>query len=137
MKHKVYEFEKGGHSVFCLNYHFVQCIKYRKNALVNSALIDELKQKTKTLAESYNINIDAMETDKNHIHILLSCKPTTNITKFINNWKSSTAKYLKNKYPELKKILWGDKFWSPSYCLITTGQVTLDSIKKYVENQGE
>ena len=56
--------------------------------------------------------------------------------KFINNWKS--AKALRNKFKDkIKDKLWGDTFWSGSYCLITSGQVTLDVLKKYVESQRE
>lgn len=51
--------------------------------------------------------------------------------------KGVTSRLLRQEFPELKKILGGEHFWSPSYCLITTGQVTLDKLKKYVESQGK
>lgn len=133
----IYKFDKNSHSVYSLNYHFIQCIKYRKEVLVNPVIIDELKTRTRKIAESYDIEIINMETDKDHIHILLSCKPQTNLIKFINNWKSATSKALRNRFPEIKENLWKDIFWSDSYCLITTGQVTLDILIDYVKNQGK
>jgi putative transposase len=133
-----YNFDKNAHSVYCLHYHFVQCIKYRRKALYFPEIIDELKQRTKNIAENYGIEITAMETDLDHIHILFKTKPQTDLIKFINNWKGATSKVLQNKFHEkIKNMLWSNKFWSDSYCLITTGQTTLDQLKKYVENQGE
>jgi len=132
-----YKLDKGTHSVYALSYHLIQCTKYRKNIFINLDIIDELKQRTKKIATSYGIDIINMETDKDHIHILLKSKPQTDLVKFINNWKSATSKALRNKFPEIKKKLWNDTFWSPSYCLLTTGQTTLDQLKKYVDNQGQ
>jgi len=132
-----YKLDKSSHSVYSLNYHFIQCIKYRRNILDNKEIIDELKQRTKKIAEVYDVEIINMETDKDHIHILFKNKPQSDLVKFINNWKSATAKVLRNKFPEIKKKLWKDVVWSPSYCLLTTGQTTLDQIKKYVESQGK
>jgi putative transposase len=133
-----YKFDKNAHSVYTLNYHLVQCIKYRRKVLNFPEIIEELKQRTKNIANSYDIEIISMETDLDHIHILFKTKPQTDLLKFINNWKSATAKVLRRKFvTQLKNKLWGDSFWSDSYCLITTGQTTLDQVKKYVEGQGE
>ena len=133
-----YIFDKNAHSVYTLNYHLVQCIKYRRKVLDFPEIIDELKMRTKNIAESYGCEVLAIETDLDHIHILFKAKPQTDLLKFINNWKSATAKVLRRKFiDKLKNKLWGDSFWSASYCLITSGQTTLDQLKKYVENQGE
>jgi putative transposase len=134
----IYKFEKNAHSVFTLNYHLVQCIKYRRKVLYFPEIIDELKSRTHKIAESYGIKITAIESDLDHIHILFEAKPQTDLLKFINNWKSATSKALRNKFKEkIKDKLWKNVFWSGSYCLITSGQVTLDILKKYVESQGE
>lgn len=133
-----YVFDKNAHSVYSLNYHFVQCIKYRRKVLDFPEIIEELKSRTHKIAESYDIQITCVETDLDHIHILLNCKPQTPLLKFINNWKSATSKAIRNRYYErIKDKLWKDVFWSNSYCLITTGQTTLEQVKKYVEKQGK
>jgi putative transposase len=134
----VYKFDKNAHSVYSLNYHLVQCIKYRRKVLDFPEIIDELKMRTRNIAESYGCELIAIETDLDHLHVLFKAKPQTDLLKFINNWKSATAKVLRRKfYLKIKDKLWGDVFWSDSYCLITTGQTTLDQVKKYVEGQGE
>ena len=133
-----YKFDKNAHSVYTLNYHLVQCIKYRKKVLDFPEIIDELKSRTHKIAEIYGIKITAIETDLDHIHILFTAKPQTDLLKFINNWKSATSKALRNKFKDnIKNRLWNNVFWSGSYCIITSGQVTLDILKKYVESQGK
>jgi len=133
----MYKFDKGKHSVYTLNYHLIQCVKYRQKVLTNEEIINELKERTKKIAERFGIIIVNQECDIDHIHILLKTQPQTNIVKFINAWKGATSNAIKNRFPKIKKKLWKDVFWSSSYCLITTGQVTLDQLKKYVESQGK
>ena len=133
-----YKFDKNAHSVYTLNYHLVQCIKYRRKVLDFPEIIDELKMRTKNIAETYGCEVLAIETDLDHIHVLFKAKPQTDLLKFINNWKSATSKVLQRIFHEqIKGKLWANKFWSGSYCLITTGQTTLDQVKKYVEGQGK
>jgi putative transposase len=133
-----YDFDKNAHSVYTLNYHFVQCIKYRRKVLDFPEIIEELKARTKKIADSYGITILSIETDLDHVHILFKTQPQTNLIKFINNWKSATSKVLRRKFfDRIKNKLWKNVFWSGSYCLITTGQTTLEQIKKYVEGQGK
>lgn len=133
----VYKFDKNAHSVFALNYHFVQCIKYRKKVLDFPEIIDELKSRTYGISESYGVEVLAIETDLDHVHILFKAKPQTDLVKFINNWKSATSKVLRNRFGDkIKDRLWKGVFWSRSYCLITVGQTTLEQVRMYVDGQG-
>ena len=68
-------------------------------------------------------------------HILFKATPNTSLTKVVNSIKGASARVLRNEFPETKKFLWGDSFWTPSYFLATTGQVSLDVLKAYVEAQ--
>lgn len=132
-----YTFDKSSHSVYTLNYHLIMCVKYRREIFLTDDIIDELKQRTKRISEGFGITIINQECDKDHTHILFSAKPSSNLIKFINSLKGSTSKAIRNRFPEVKKYLWKNVLWSSSYCLITTGQVTLDQLKKYVEEQGK
>lgn len=69
--------------------------------------------------------------------MIFKAKPTLNIPKYINAIKTITSREIQRRFPEIKKKLWKGMFWSRSYFLATTGQVTLDVLKKYVESQGE
>ena len=82
------------------------------------------------------------ETDKPNLKLLRpalystrNSPPRIQLSKFINSLKSVSARLLFREFPELKNQLWGGSFWSPSYFLASTGQVTLDVLKRYVENQ--
>ena len=134
---KYYEFDKTSHAVFTLNYHLIICVKYRKKIFDNEKIINELKSRTKNISNNFDIEIINQECDLDHIHILFKTKPNTDIVKFINSLKCGTANAIRHRFPEIKEKLWKEMFWSKSYCLITTGQVTLDQLKKYVENQGK
>lgn len=67
----------------------------------------------------------------------LKGQPNTELSKFINAYKSASSRFIKKKYPKIKKQLWKEYFWSRSFCLLTTGGVTVDVIKKYIESRGE
>lgn len=64
-------------------------------------------------------------------------KPTLDMPRYLNVIKTITSREMQMNFPEVKKLLWKKQFWSRSYFLATTGQVTLDQIKKYVEGQGK
>ena len=129
------ELEHGSHSVFCLNYHLVLVIKYRKK-VINDKVSERLKEIFKGVGESYDISIKEWNHDINHIHVLFTAHSDTNLSKFLNSYKSASSRIIKNEFPYIRKYLWKEYFWSPSYCLISTGGATIEVIKRYVENQG-
>ena len=103
--------------------------------LTNQKIINELKERTKKISENFEVTIINQECDNDHTRILFKATPKTNLIKFINALKGATSNAIRHRFPEVKKKLWKDIFWSKSYCLITTGQTTLDQLKKYVESQ--
>jgi putative transposase len=133
----LYKLDRGNHSVYALQYHYVQCVKYRKKALVNEAVVDLLKNQVHRIGETFGVETLNIEADKDHFHLLFKGHPRLELVKYINAIKTITAREIRRTHPELKTIIWGDHFWSPSYFLATTGQVTLDALKKYVEGQGK
>ncbi len=73
-------------------------------------------------------------SEHDHVHILFTAKPTTDRVRFVNTLKGASARRIKNEF-DLNSELWGDSFWTDSYCLISTGQVSLDALTQYVEDQ--
>ena len=131
-----YDFDSSSHSVYSLNYHLILVVKYRREIFDDDEIVDDLKSRTKNISENYGVEITNQEVDQDHIHILFSSKPTTDLVKFINALKTGTSKAIRHRF-DITDKLWKDVFWSDSYCLITTGEVTLDQLKEYVEQQGE
>jgi putative transposase len=132
----MYKLDKTGNATFSLMYHFIAVVKYRKQIFINDEIISDLKTIIKQKADNFDVEIIEQECGIDHIHILFRTKPTLEMTKFINAIKGHSSRELRKKYKEfLSDKLWGDSFWSPSYFLATTGNVTIDILKQYVENQ--
>jgi len=131
-----YDLDSSSHSVYSLKYHLILVVKYRREIFDNDDIVDELKSRTKNISGNYGVEITNQEVDQDHIHILFSSQPTTDLVKFVNALKTGTSKAIRHRF-DVSDKLWKDVFWSDSYCLITTGEVTLDQLKEYVEQQGE
>lgn len=129
-------FYTNNHSVFSLNYHLIMCIKYRKE-VINQEISLRLKEMFEYISPKYNIALEEWNHDKDHVHILFRAEPNTEISKFINAYKSASSRLIKKEYPEIKEHLWKETFWSQSFCLISTGGTTVDIIKEYIQTQGE
>ena len=131
----IMELDHNSHSVFLLYYHLVMVIKYRRKVL-NDEISERAKEIFEYIAPNYNITLEEWNHDKDHVHVLFRGQPNSEISKFINAYKSASSRLIKKEYPEIKKHLWKDMFWSQSYCLISTGGVTVDIIKEYIQTQG-
>jgi putative transposase len=128
--------DTNNHSVFLLHYHLVLVIKYRRE-VINGDISNRLKEIFEKISPNYNITIEEWEHDKNHVHVLFKAHPNSELSKFINAYKSASSRLIKKEFPEIKKKLWKEYFWSRSYCLLTTGGSPIEVIKKYIQNQGE
>lgn len=132
----MYRTDRTNNAVFALCYHFISVVKYRQKVFINEELITDLKNIIEEIATEFEVEIIEQECGEDHLHLLFRSKPTLDMTKFINILKGRSSRKIREKYKDfLKDKLWGDSFWSPSYFLATTGNVTLDILKKYVENQ--
>ena len=130
------KFDTNNHSVFSLNYHLVMVVKYRRK-VINDVISDRLKDIFEYIGKTYHITIVEWNHDIDHVHVLFKACPNTEISKFMNAYKSASSRLIKQEYPEIREKLWKEYFWSKSYCLITTGDVTIDIIKEYIKTQGE
>jgi len=133
----MYQLDRGNHSVFALQYHFVQCVKYRRKALENQEVMELLKQQVHDISQTYGVTVLSIEADKDHFHLLFKGHPQLDLIKYINTIKTITSREIRRNFPEVKEMLREGVFWSPSYFLATSGQVTLDVLKNYVDNQGK
>ena len=121
--------DTNNHSVFKINYHIIFCIKYRRK-VINDEISIRLKEIFERIAVNYKITLIEWEHDKDHIHMLIKGEPKTELSKFINAYKSASSRLIKKEFPEIKLKLWKEYFWSRSFCLLTTGGDPMDVIKK-------
>lgn len=128
--------DSNNHSVFLLHYHLIMCIKYR-NKVIDDKISNRLKVIFENIASSYNITLDEWNHDTDHVHILFRGQPNTEISKFINAYKSASSRLIKKEFPHIRRALWKEMFWSQSFCLLTTCGATVDIIREYIQSQGK
>ena len=120
-----------------LKAHIILVTKYRKQILKDSIACDT-KQKIYDLCKSKGYGIIAMETDKDHVHFLISYDATDRVCDIVKLIKQQTTYYLWQKYPYfLTKHYWKEKtFWSDGYFACSIGEVSSATVQKYIESQG-
>ena len=110
-------------------------VKYRRK-VIDDTISNRLKTIFEDIREKYRIIVIEWNHDIDHIHVILTDKPNTELSKFIHVYKSASSRRIKNEFPEIKQKLWKEYFWSQSYCLLTVGGAPLEVLKQYIETQG-
>ena len=78
-----------------------------------------------------------INTDEDHIHLLVSIPPQWPVGKVVGLIKANTAKSLKAEFAFLKQVYWGtDSIWSEGYFVSTVG-INEETIRSYIEQQGQ
>ena len=120
--------------VYSLQYHLVWCVKYRRKVLVNE-IEKSLKEILIQLCKDHEITIEEMETDQDHIHMLISLKPQHYIPTIVKTLKGQSARRLFKLHPEIKRFLWGGHLWNPSYFIATVSENTEEQVRRYIQSQ--
>ena len=128
--------DRNAHSVYLLYYHLVMVVKYRRK-VIDDKISERAKEIFSYIAPNYGIVLEEWNHDEDHVHVMFRAKPATEISRFINVYKSASSRLLKKEYPEIRKKLWKEYFWSKSFCLITAGGAPIEVIREYIESQGE
>ena len=128
--------DTNAHSVFLLHYHLILVVKYRRQVFTDE-ISEHAKEIFEYIAPSYKIELVEWNHDKDHVHILFKGQPKTEISKFINAYKSASSRLLKKEFPGIRQRLWKEMFWSQSFCLLSSGGAPIDVVKQYIENQGQ
>ena len=132
-------YTKSTHAIFSLKYHLILTVKYRKPLLIKYGL--DIKNKILDIAKTSRFDIISINSDIDHIHMLLSTEPNISPSQIVKSIKGQTTQDLWNKYPsELRQEFWKKKinhvFWSPSYFITSVGEVNQQIIENYINNQG-
>ena len=130
------DLDGNNHSVFSLCYILVTTTKHRQ-AVINEDISTRLKQIFEHIQPSYNIVLHEWGFGDDYIRAYFSAEPNTEISKFINAYKSASSRLIKKECPEIRTKLWRGHFWSKSFLLLTTGKGDSDVICGYIESQGE
>ena len=118
--------------VFSLKYHLVGCPKYRRKVLLGP-VIEDLKTLLYQKAAELPVKIEALKIMQDHVHLFVSADPTVSPQRLANQFKGYPSRLLRLKYPELRSCL--PSLWSRSYDVGSVGQVSEETVKRYIETQ--
>lgn len=130
------ELDHNAHSVFLMYYHLILVVKYRRQVF-DDPVSERAKEIFCYIAPQYGITLEEWNHDPDHVHIMFRAQPKTALSKFINAYKSASSRLLKKEFPRIREKLWKEAFWSQSFCLLTAGGAPIETIRSYIETQGE
>jgi len=127
------KYNSDGCFIFSCQYHVIFCPKYRRKVLSEPIAI-KLKELIKSKQIEYGYNLEDLEILEDHVHMILDVNPKFGgIYRIVSKIKGYTSNQLRKEFPELKSKL--PTLWTNSRFISSVGSVTLDIVKKYIENQ--
>ena len=125
-------YKSNNNVVYACQYHVIWCPKYRRKVLIDG--VDErLKVILFDVADEHQAEIIELEIMPDHVHLLVSIDPQFGINKLVKSMKGRSSNLLRSEFPWLRSRI--PSLWTNSYFVATTGGVTLDVVKQYIENQ--
>ena len=126
-------YRKTAHSVYDLKYHLVWTTKYRKPVLRGeiAVRVRELIRQTCATMEVY---ILSGHVSSDHIHLLVSVPPQVAVSDLVQRLKGRSSRRMQEEFGELKRQYWGWHMWARGYFAVSTGNVTDEIIKQYIES---
>ena len=125
------------HNKTLLLYHIVCPAKYRKKVF-GKEVVETLKETCRELGEAYEIHFVEIGADENHVHFMVQSIPSLSVSRIVTIVKSITARQIFFFHEEVRKILWGGKFWTSGYYANTVGHYANERvIQDYVQKQGK
>lgn len=133
------EYKTTSHAKHLLQYHIIFVCKYRCKILENDRIDTLVKHILIKTAEKDKCKIHFLESDKDHIHIMIETIPNINLSQLVNKLKSRTSYHLWKEYPnEMSKYYWSGKWcWTRGYFISTIGNVSSQVLREYILNQGK
>jgi len=129
-------YKSKNHSKYNLKYHLIFVCKYRKKLLIKYG--EEIKQIMKDISYNYDFDILEIEVDKDHIHLMVDSEPKLSPLMIVRVLKQQSTHVIYGRHSkELKKHFWKENtFWTDGYFCSTIGEVSSETLKKYIKNQG-
>lgn len=128
--------ENNNHSVFIMKYRLILAIRDRRE-VINDSTSARVRTMFEDIAPSYNISLTEWKYYSDHIDVIFKAEPNTELSKFINAYKSASSRVIKKEYPEIIPNLWNEYFWARSFCLMSIGELQDSIVQEYLETQKE
>ena len=128
------DYKHGTHSVFSIHLHLVWITKYRKPVLVGDVAL-KAREILRQICASESVDIIRGHVSRDHIHLFVSIPPQVAISRLVQKLKGKSSHKLLHTYPSLRRQYWGRHFWARGYFCCSSGNVTDEVIKQYIERQ--
>jgi len=129
------EIRHGRHCVFAMHVHLVFVTKYRRNVFTKS-ILDDMRNIFASVCHDFEAELVEFDGEDDHVHLLVNYPPKVAISSLVNSLKGVSSRMLRKKnYPSIRKKLWGNALWSPSYFAGSCGGAPIGIIRQYIEQQ--
>ena len=130
-----YDWRTGRSCVYQNYYHLVFVTKYRKGVFTDE-MLTALEAVFEETCEQMDCKLIECNGEPDHVHLLVTCPPKLAVANLVGKLKGKSSFVLRRDFgPLLRKKLWGDHLWSPSYASVTCGGAPLEIVKKYIDDQ--
>ena len=129
-------YRKGSHTVYEFHYHFVFITKYRKPVL-RGDIAKRTREIIREICRSEDVVIVKGNVSRDHVHLMLSMPPHVSPSRIMQMVKGKSSHHLVREFRVLQKEFWGSHLWARGYFGCSTGNVTDEVIKEYIELQGK
>jgi putative transposase len=125
------EYRHAATKVFLINYHIVFCPRRRK-AVLTGHIKERLENIIHEVASGRHWTVIALEVMPDHVHLFISVEPNTSPNSVVKAFKGRSSRYMREEFPELLRL---PSLWTRSYFNSTAGNISSETIQKYIENQ--
>ena len=129
-------YRKTSHAVYDLKYHLVWITKYRKPVLSGEIGI-RLRELVRQTCASMDVYILSGHVSSDHVHLLVSVPPKVSVSELMQRIKGRSSRRMLEEFGELRRQFWGRHLWARGYFAASSGNVTDEVVKQYIESQGE
>ena len=128
------EYRRGAHTVYDIKYHFVWVTKYRYKVL-RGEIAERARDIIRQVCMAREITILKGHVSKDHVHLFVSSPPSLSPARIMQYVKGKSSRVLQQEFPSLRKRYWGQHIWARGYFCASSGTVTDEMIKAYIEQQ--
>ena len=115
------DFSSSAHCVFNLKFHLVFIVAYRRRVILES-ILTQMGEIFKEVCQDYNAELREFSGESDHVHLLVAISPTVRISDLVRTLKSVSSRKIRQEFSQqIRYYLWGKKFWTRSYCVISVG----------------
>ena len=128
------KYRLGAHIKTDLKVHVVWLPKYRKPVLTGDVAV-RVRDLIRQIAAEHELEILSGKVARDHIHVFLSYRPNQDVSRIMQWLKGISSRVLFQEFPHLRKRFWGRHFWARGYLAVSSGTITDEMIKEYIEEQ--